>query len=517
MDLMRRASIDGRYVVERLLGSGGMARVYLAHDEVLDRRVALKILRGQYAEDGEFTRRFRREARSAASLSHPNVVSVYDQGRSEDGAYYIAMEYVPGGTLKERIRREGDLEPAVALAVALQITYALSEAHEKGDAKVADFGIAMADASASSVATATGAVLGTAAYMSPEQARGDPVGPQSDLYSLGAVLYEMLTGTLPYEAHGPIAQAMMHVNEPPRSPRQVNPEVPDPLDALTLKLLAKDPEDRYPSAAALANDLQRVRSGLPLAGADAKKTARMAAPPPPLSAAPEGRTAKTAVLPPVAAPVGTPGRGGRDRRGPRHALTALLLGVALIAGVAWALTQDFDLSGGGNQPGQEQPATAQVQVPDLTGLGEAEAVAALQNGGLEADVQRRESSWEEFELVVDQSPDSGERVEEGETVTVHVGDGPSVVTVPDLVWESEAAGTLEYEGLALGATEYVPSDFPAGPVVEMRPAEGAEVDRGTPVTIVVSTGPRQVPVSDEDEKRGEEQQKEAEKQRKREE
>jgi serine/threonine-protein kinase len=305
---------------------------------------------------------------------------------------------------------------------------------------------------------------------------------------------------------------MMHINEPPRSPRQANPEVPDPLDALTLKLLAKDPEDRYPSAAALANDLERVRSGLPLAGADAEKTARMAAPPPPPSAAPEGMTAKTAVRPPAAAPVGTPGRGGRDRRGPRRALTALLLGVALIAGVAWALTRDFDLSGG-NQPGQEQPATAQVQVPDLTRLGEAEAVAALQNGGLEAGVQRRESSWEEFELVVDQSPDSGERVEEGETVTVHVGDGPSVVTVPDLVWESQAAGTLEYEGLALGAAEYVPSDFPAGQVVETRPAEGTEVDRGTPVTIVVSTGPRQVPVSDEDEKRREEEQKEAEKRR----
>jgi len=232
---MQQAFVDGRYVVERFLGAGGMAQVYLTHDEVLDRHVALKILREQYAEDEEFVERFRREARNAASLSHPNIVSIYDQGRSEDGAYYIAIEYVPGGTLIERMRREGVFTSHAAVEVALQITDALSEAHEKGvihrdikpqnvllthkgDVKVTDFGIARAAASASSVATATGAVLGTAAYMSPEQARGEPVGPQSDLYSLGVVLYEMLTGTLPYEAEGPIAQAMMHISEPPRSP-----------------------------------------------------------------------------------------------------------------------------------------------------------------------------------------------------------------------------------------------------------------------------------------------------------
>ena len=211
-----------------------------------------------------------------------------------------------GGTLKERIRREGVLESAVAVRVALQITNALSEAHEKGvihrdikpqnllvtqkgDVKVTDFGIARAAASISSVATRTGAVLGTAAYMSPEQARGDPVGPQSDLYSLGVVLYEMLTGTLPYEAESPIALAMMHINEPPRSPRQVNPEVPEPLNALTLKLLAKDPEDRYPSAPAFANDLDRVRSGLPLAAVDTNKTGQMPTPLPPALRSPGGK------------------------------------------------------------------------------------------------------------------------------------------------------------------------------------------------------------------------------------
>ncbi|HZC18070.1 MAG TPA: protein kinase, partial [Rubrobacteraceae bacterium] len=303
---MQQTVVDHRYTLVEPLGDGGMARVYLAHDEVLDRDVALKVLREQYADDEEFVERFRREARSAAGLSHPNIVSVYDQGRSEDGAYYMAMEYVPRGTLKDRIGREGALAPEVAAGVALQIADALSAAHEKGvihrdikpqnvlvtgagDVKVADFGIARA---ASSTATATGIVLGTAGYMSPEQAKGEPVGPQSDLYSLGVVLYEMLTGNLPYEADSAIAQAVKHISEPPPSPREANPEVSEALDALTTKLLAKNPEDRYPSASALANDLERARSGLPLARSE--KTGVMTAP---LSSSPERKTQRTVIRP----------------------------------------------------------------------------------------------------------------------------------------------------------------------------------------------------------------------------
>src|SRR4028118_999381 len=205
---MHRTVVDNRYNLIKPLGSGGMANVYLAHDKVLARDVALKVLRDQYADDEEFVGRFRREAQSVARLSHPHIVQIYDWGRSEEGAYYIAMEYVPRGTLKDRIKRDGALAPAAAVGVAIQISDALSAAHEQGvihrdikpqnvlvtrngDVKVTDFGIARA---ASSSVTATNAVLGTAGYMAPEQATGKPVGPATDLYSLGGVVYGMVTG-----------------------------------------------------------------------------------------------------------------------------------------------------------------------------------------------------------------------------------------------------------------------------------------------------------------------------------
>src|SRR5919112_1736186 len=348
---VQRTVIDNRYTLVQPLGSGGMAEVYLAHDEVLDRAVALKILRNQYADDEEFVERFRREAQSAASLSHPNIVSIYDRGRSEDGAYYIAMEHVQRGTLKDRIKRDGALAPDVATGVALQIADALQVAHENGvihrdikpqnvlvtrtgDVKVTDFGIARA---ASSPLTQTSAVLGTAGYMSPEQAMGQSVGPQSDLYSLGVVLYEMLTGELPYDAESPISLAMKHVNEPPRSPREANLKIPEPLDAVTLKLLAKDPDDRYASATELADDLERLRSGLPPAAVGTEKTTAVMTTPlaSPLTTQRE-RTGKTAVRRPVASPPMAPGHGGRQGGGVT-ALVALLLGLVLLAGLAWAL------------------------------------------------------------------------------------------------------------------------------------------------------------------------------------
>jgi Protein kinase domain len=275
---VNQTRIDGRYTIERPLGSGGMAEVFLARDGVLDRDVALKVLRGQYAGDEEFYERFRREATSAAGLSHPNIVQVYDRGEAPDGTCYIAMEYVSGGTLKERLDERGPMEPERALAVAGQVAEALWAAHERGvihrdikpqnilitdmgHLKVTDFGIARA-ASAATI-SATNAVFGTAGYLSPEQALGEPATPRSDLYSLGIVLYELLTGVVPYRADNPVAVCMKHVTEPLTPPRRLDPTIPEAVDALVVKLLAKDPADRPASATELLDDIEGVRRGAP--------------------------------------------------------------------------------------------------------------------------------------------------------------------------------------------------------------------------------------------------------------
>ncbi len=275
--------IDDRYAIVDLLGRGGMGEVYLARDELLGRDVALKVLKEEYAYSEEFKARFRREAENAASLSHPNVVAVYEKGEDgPDGTLYMSMEHVPGGTLDEYIAREGPLGPCEAAGIARQIALALSQAHRRGvvhrdikphnvfltgdplgavgAVKVGDFGIARAVQA--TVMTETNFIMGSVRYISPEQARGEPVAPMSDLYSLGVVLYEMLTGRVPFDAEGPIATAMKHISEPPPSPKRTNPDVPGGLEAITLKLLSKEPALRYPNALALAEDLERIARGL---------------------------------------------------------------------------------------------------------------------------------------------------------------------------------------------------------------------------------------------------------------
>ena len=424
---MRGTLIDNRYAVLDTLGEGGMARVYLARDNVLDRDVALKALRGQYAGDEGFVERFRREAKNAAALNHPSIVQVYDQGRAEDGTYYMAMEYVPGGTLKDRIKKEAPLEPNEAAGIASRVAEALEVAHGRdivhrdikpqnvlltasGDAKVADFGIARA--ASSKTITETNLVLGTSAYMSPEQVRGDRAGPASDLYSLGVVLYEMLTGEQPYRADDPIATAMKHLDEPPRHPRVANPAVPEELDTLVAKLLSKRPEDRYASAAQLAEDLRRVRDGLlPLA---AEPEERATAPL-------YGDPGRTRTAPTIAVPgrttITTP-EDARKRRGLVALLAALLVGLALLGGLAWALSQ--------SPLGQNAAGAERVEVPGVVGLTPEEARNRLEDAGLELG-SRSEAPSDQVGAggVAEQDPAAGTDAERGTAVDVVVSTGPA--------------------------------------------------------------------------------------------
>ena len=278
-DTLINTLFDGRYRIVRKLGSGGMANVYLAEDEDLGRRVAIKILNDRYANDDLFIERFRREAKSAAALSHPNIVSVYDRGEAE-GTYYIAMEVIEGRSLKELIMTRGPLPIPQALAYTHEMLEALRFAHRHGiihrdikphniligeRLKVTDFGIARAGASQM---TEAGSIMGTAQYLSPEQARGAPVTAASDLYSVGIVLYEMLTGKVPFTGDSAIEIAMKHLNEPPKPPSKIRPEIPEELDAVVLRALSKNPEDRYQTAEEFSEDLHRVEAGLPLAPGD---------------------------------------------------------------------------------------------------------------------------------------------------------------------------------------------------------------------------------------------------------
>jgi eukaryotic-like serine/threonine-protein kinase len=419
---MRQLVLGDRYTLVELLGNGGMAEVYLARDNSLGREVALKVLREQYTDDEEFVERFRREAMSAAALNHPGIVQVYDRGRSEDGTFYMVMEYVPGGTLKERIKDEGNLAPREAAEIASQVADALAVAHDRGvihrdvkpqnvlltasgKAKVSDFGIARA--ASSKTMTQANSVLGTLAYMSPEQVRGDRVGPASDLYSLGVVLYEMLAGELPYRGDDPIATAMKHLDEPPRNPRETNPAVPEELGDLVVKLLAKDPEDRYSSAASLSEDLRRICAGLAV-GPGAGTTSRMSR-----------DTGKTRPVP-AAVPRRRPEPPAGRRRTLAISLVALLLGVALLGGLAWALGRDTP-----NQKAPDKVVAERVEVPSVVGLPQEEAQKRLAGEGLELGSRDEASSAAVAEgAVIEQVPAPGTRVNQGRVVNVVVSTGP---------------------------------------------------------------------------------------------
>ncbi len=448
MSEARKTVLDNRYDVGQPLGSGGMGEVFLARDRVLGRDVALKVLRKQYAGDSEFAERFKREARSAASLSHPNIVQVYDRGDTEDGSSYIAMEYVPGGTLKEKVVSEGPLGTREAAALGAQVAEALEAAHERGmvhrdikpqnvlltdrgDAKVADFGIARAGSSVT--ISRTGSVMGTAGYMSPEQALGEPATPKSDLYSLGVVLFEALTGELPYTADNPIAVSMKHVNEPVRSAREIDPTIPEGMNALVTRLMAKDPEDRYASADELADDLWRISRGREPTAAPV--AAPVAAAPTRLQHAPVAASSPTRRVPPSRpSPVRR-----RRRRIPWFLLllAAILFFLGTLAFLRSVMGPDFangwfDFLGQENNNPQAGPSAPQtVKVPEVAGLTTADARQRLTGVGLEVgQINSFPNANVAAGRVIASGYSAGTQVPRGTEVNLDVSTGPQPVSSP---------------------------------------------------------------------------------------
>jgi serine/threonine-protein kinase len=498
MDTSDGALFAGRYRIIRRLGQGGMARVYLAQDESLHREVAIKVLADRHSDDPHFIERFQREARAAARLNHPNIVQVYDQ--SQGGMSYIVQEYVEGETLKDLIRRESPLDPRRAITIALQILAALRVAHQQGvihrdvkpqnilmqpdgKLKVADFGIA--SAGGDTEMTEAGSIVGTAQYLAPEQARGLTVGPPADLYALGIVLYEMLSGRVPFEGDSAVNVALRHVQEAPEPLTERNPLVPVALESVVMRALAKDPRQRYQSADEMGIELDQVRQGLPISDETAvigAATLAMARPGPPTPA-------ETMVAPPLppreAGPPRTPANPTRRRLW----ILLIVLGVVLVAITAGVFAFTRGDTGGGDTA-TTATTSALVEIPDLTGQTQAEATAALKALDLAVLITKQASADVPTGQVIAVRPNPGGRVPPGTTIELQISTGPNVVAIPSV--QGSAVGTataqLEALGLLVSTVEDVSDSVAEGNVISQAPSAGVEVKPGSTVTLTVSSG-----------------------------
>jgi eukaryotic-like serine/threonine-protein kinase len=496
---------DGRYLIVRKLGAGGMADVYLAEDQELGRRVAIKILNDRHAADEQFVERFRREAKNAAGLSHPNIVQIYDRGTAE-GTYYIAMEYLDGRSLKELIVGRGPAPIKLAIEYTREILAAVGFAHRngivhrdikphnvlcgpEGRLKVTDFGIARSGASQM---TEVGSIIGTAQYLSPEQARGAPVDQSSDLYSVGVVLYELLTGQVPFTGDTPLEIAMKHLSTVPKPPSELREEVPHDLDLVVLRALAKEPTDRYQSAEEMDADLKRVLEGLPVGEETANAATAVLAGAGVIAAAPTSvitRPADTGTTTPPGAtpPAGYYGYEGPPRR--RRPIWPWVLAVLLLAaagGAAWfAYTKIQD----------QLNANQTVATPQVLDLQESKAVAKIENANLVPNVIRRSSDSVKAGIVMSQNPIAGTRVAKDSTVNVVVSSGKPKVKVPDVMGKSsgDAEAALREAGLVPRVFS-VHSGKPPDTVTGQDPPGGTLVVKGSPVRINISSGPTPVSV-----------------------
>src|SRR6187455_575986 len=479
-----------RYRLERKLGSGGMADVWLAEDQELGRHVAVKILHERYANDEQFVERFRREATHAAGLSHPNIVSIYDRGVA-GGSYYIVMEYIEGRTLKELIVTRGMCPIPVAISYTRQVLAALRYAHRngivhrdikphnvlvdnEGVVKVTDFGIARAGASQM---TEEGAIIGTAQYLSPEQARGAPVDQTSDLYSTGIVLFELLTGEVPFTGDSPVEIAMKHLGETPPVPSDLRPDVPDDLDLVVIRALAKEPADRYQSAAAMDADLETVARGGRVAAETAEAATMVLAGDRAIDA-----TAATQIARRSPPPQYVPPKRGRP-------LWPWLVGIGVLLALLVAGWFFYD-SIQSQIKGEET-----VAVPYVVGIQQALAKKNIEEAGLVPQVRQVSNSDVEEGVVFAQNPTEGTRVDKETVVRIDVSSGKPEVTIPSVVGQTveDAVAELTRAGLNAQVVE-VNSDKDVGTVTAQSPAAGLVVVEGTQVRINVSRGPKPVSV-----------------------
>ncbi|MGK8554528.1 Stk1 family PASTA domain-containing Ser/Thr kinase [Nocardia gipuzkoensis] len=554
-------NLSSRYELGEIIGFGGMSEVHKARDIRLSRDVAIKVLRADLARDPTFYLRFKREAQNAAALNHPAIVAVYDTGEAEvDGGPlpYIVMEYVDGDTLRDIVRGKGPLPPRRAMEIVADVCAALDFSHKagivhrdmkpaniminrSGAVKVMDFGIARAIADSSNPMTQTAAVIGTAQYLSPEQARGETVDARSDVYSVGCVLFEILTGEPPFTGDSPIAVAYQHVREDPRLPSHVFPGVPRELDSVVLKAMSKNPANRYQTAAEMRADLIRVLGGqkpsAPMVMTDEDRSSFMSSDEPAPrsyrtierdddtaeqeSADPDGqrRTAYIALgaaaaiavvfalfwvlIGPGSRPdqVAVPDLANKSAQQAQDALQKLGFTVAIqqkpdgkVATGNVIATQPLGgsrIDEGSTVTVQVSSGPAQVQVPRLDGLTQQEAEQKLNSIGLQMDpnVDRKPSSIQDTDKVIGTEPAAGSRVDAGRTIVIVIGGGPEKVRVPNVIGQSIDVAQPNIEGANFKVQiQEVASSQPKGEVVATKPSGGSSADKGSTVVLQVSTG-----------------------------
>jgi eukaryotic-like serine/threonine-protein kinase len=506
-------TVGGRYELGELLGRGGMAEVRRAVDQRLGRSVAVKQLRTDLAVDPTFQARFRREAQSAAGLNHPTIVAVYDTGEEIDplsgvSIPYIVMELVEGPTLRDVLREGRKLLPERALELTQGVLEALSYSHKagivhrdikpanvmltpNGGVKVMDFGIARAVADTSATMTQTAAVIGTAQYLSPEQARGETVDARSDLYSTGCLLYELLAGRPPFVGDSPVSVAYQHVREAPVPPSQLDPEITPEIDAVVLKALAKDPDDRYQSAAEMRADITRLLSGEQTTAQRTTAVVPMAAG---AMAANAYDTPTNVAGPPTVLPPEDLEEGEYEEEEPQKSRVGLAILIAALIVLAlglggWALYRVLNPA----------DTVAKVEVPSVLGYNEQQARDQLSARNLQVEVKKTNADEESKGTITAQDPVGGTEVAENSTVTITLNEGPKTGTIPnDLVGQDvdeveKALDDLKFSNVSTVAAKSEDSDTQPGEVISISPKEGSSVPLDSKITVRYATGKSEVP------------------------